>query len=306
MTSNYKEVPDNFNDINAYLISEIEEIKELFYKYEVKCFYDTCAILHHSNIREKSILLEFLLERYGLLIVTRTVLMELAGEQHLINHIQVKYFKELHEVGLKIILLNEEDSIILLREAIDLTNEKSNQLLGYAIKKIMTSRKAISNLMASINNNLKRKLLGSNSGNSLLHELFFNYARENKVSGDSLAEELIFISIIILTKMPLGKYIFLSNDLASMKTVQDIREYIKKYHNMDSPKMLTTSKIVEVLFKENICTDKNRLMHILQSTFYDNVSAFCIGEDDLMVVYKSFSKEEFIQKLRDKNFHVVV
>lgn len=306
MTSRYSETPDNYNEISCYLITDIDQIKTLFYEYDVKCFYDTCSLQHHSNLSDKSIILNFLLNKCGLIIITRTVLMELAGEEHHIQYRQLNFVKDMYEYGLKIVLIDEEDALVITREAVDFSNEDSNFLLGYAIKQVMKSRKAVSNLVNCFPPNLKNKLLSNNPVKTSLYESFFSKARQNKVSRDSLAEELIFICLIVLTKVPLGKYIFLSDDLASTQTVIGLREYIKLYHRVDCLKMLTTPKITEIMVKENICNERAVLIDILNCAFNGRVPVLCIDEYDLTVVHKSYEKNEFINKLEDINFKVVV
>ncbi len=305
MTSRYIETPDNYNEISSYLITDINQIKTLFYEYDVKCFYDTCSLQHHSNLSDKSIILNFLLNRCGLIIISRTVLMELSGEEHRVQSRQLNFIKEMYEYGLKILLIDEEDALIITREAVDFSNEDSNYLLGYAIKQVMKSRKAVCNLVNSFPANLKAKLLGNNPVKTSLYKSFFSKARQNKVSGDSLAEELIFICLIVLTKVPLAKYIFLSDDLASTQTVIGLREYIKLYHEVDCPQMLTTPKITEIMVKENICNERLALMDILNCASNGQVPVLCIDEYDLDVVHKSFDKNEFLNKLEDINFKVI-
>jgi hypothetical protein len=203
-------------------------------------------------------------------------------------------------------LIDEEDFLEIIREAIELSNKEANTLLSYAIKQLSKSQKAVNQLKNQMTSELKNNLLTIIPGNRLLFEDFFNFARNTKESGDSLAEELIFICLIPLTKMPFGKYIFLSDDLASVPTVINLQEYIKKHHNMDCLKMISTAKITNILIKEKICTETVILSNILNAAFPGKIPVFCLEENDLNVQHKTFDKEIFLQKLQDENFDVRV
>jgi len=297
MSKIYREVPDNFNDIEEYVITDPTTIVESFFKYENHFFYDTCSILHHSNAICNDRIIEFLIAQSGIIIITRTVLMELSSSTFLIDSVQIDYLRKLHENGIPILLMDEEIVLMILKDTLSISNEVANQLLGYAVKEVCKFKTAIYNVMSAIDDGIRNRILHSNPGIDALYEPFFKAVRLQKTEKDSLAEELILICIIVLTKVPLGKYILVSDDLKIRNSVISITEYIQKQHGLKAPMQLTTSRLVYELYKKGILTVREDMINILTASFHGNMKVFYIGADDIQLMYDSLTKEDLIDKM---------
>lgn len=118
MATNYTETPDNLHEIQAYVSTEINEIKRSFYQADRVLFYDACSFQRHSNLNdaEKDILIQYF-EKQGITVfLTRCILMELSGDQHSLKRRFIDYLKSLNNAGVKVVLFNEEYAYNILSD----------------------------------------------------------------------------------------------------------------------------------------------------------------------------------------------
>jgi len=135
----------------------------------------------------------------------------------------------------------------LIKRALTITTEDSNRLLGFAIKEVSKFKTAIANVIKNIDEGLKTKLLNFRPQSQNLYVPFFQFARSQKYQGDSLAEELMLVLVVVLTKIPMGKYFFISDDIRMRSNVIEITQYVGKFHNQRAPIQITTSRIVYII-----------------------------------------------------------
>lgn len=297
MSKVYKEVPENFNDIASYLISDPDQILDLFFRHEKHFFYDTCSILHHSIASSNDYIIDFFVNESPIIIITRTVLMELSSDNYMIDTVQIDYLRKIHEKGIPILLMNEELILPILKDALTITIEEANLLLGYGIKEVSKSKTAIHNVMTTIDGTMRSRILSTRPYDQSLFECFFQYARSKKTEEDSLAEELMLIMIIVLTKIPLGKYCLVSDDLKIRVNVISIRRYLEIQHNTKAPMQLTTFRLVYEMYKKQILTDGTEMLKIFSATSIGNIKVFCMGEEDIELLHKSYTKDELVNKI---------
>lgn len=307
MSKRYIEVPSNFADFEKYLIYEQEELVKAYFLSENYFFYDTCSILHHSNSNQRQFIINFLINKSATIIITRTVLMELTANSFKLHPTQIQYLKELYDNGLKVLLINEEMILDCLKEALTITIEDANRLLGYAVKEVSKFKTITNDILNNIHPAISAKLRGPDPGKVELFSDFFQFARSKKTQGDSLAEELILICIIVLTKFPRNcKYIIISDDHRAIYQVITINRYIKQRHNVPVPFQLTTVSLLDRMYKENIIVSKDDILDILKSAFRDKVPVAYIGEYDMQQVQGTFDCEKLIDRLlTEKDFKII-
>lgn len=306
MVKKYQEVPSNFGVFKGYVIFEKAEVINAFTEAHKYFFYDTCSILHHSNSANRQVIIDFIKSKVDILIVTRTVLMELTANSFDLHPVQVQYFKELFENGLKVVIFDEEITLDCLKEAITIGNEDANKLLGYAVKEVTRFKTKTNEIVNSMDEPTSDRLKSMFPGNQELYTSFFQYARTLKTQGDSLAEELILICIIVLTKVPTGSYILISDDLRIRAQVITVNDYILHHHGRKEPYQLTTASLIYKMYNNQIVTDKAVMLEILESTTTGNVNVFVVGEYDIQIVYCSFACEELINRLiSEKDFRII-
>lgn len=268
MSKVYVETPNNFDDIKNFLVVDKQKAIELVLCSKLYFFYDTCSIIFHSNSSYRQFIIQFLKEKSGIIILTRTILMELcSGPSNNIASEHIRYLKELKNEGINIILFDEETVFDCINTAISIANERANVLLRHAVQTVSLTKGKIYDITQSMPP-IVQKLYFVSPGNAELFSAFFRYARSSKISKDSLGEELMFICFIILESVPvLGKCVFLSNDLNSYRKVITLQDYIKKYYNKPSRLyQLTTAALIYKLFREGILTDRNGLLDIIKQT----------------------------------------
>ncbi len=306
MTKKYQEVPSNFSSFESYLIYKKEDVVDAYTKAHQYFFYDTCSILHHSNSANRQSIINYLKSKADIIIVTRTVLMELTANSFELHPDQIQYFNELYNSGSKIILFDEELIYDCLKEALNISTEEANKLLGYAIKEVSKSKTKISEIIENMDKATSSKLKGTNTGNRELFSTFFQHARALKSEGDSIAEELILICIIVLTRIPTGRYFLISDDMRIRSQVISVNEYILKHHRRKEPYQLTTTSLVYKMYKDSALTNRDDMIEIMKTAFTGNVNAFFVGEYDIEQRYESYKCEDLIDRLlNEKDFKIM-
>ncbi|MCT4595457.1 MAG: transposase [Anaeromicrobium sp.] len=303
----YKEIPINFYEIQDYFVTEKQDIINHFITGEKYFFYDTCSLITHSDTLNRNYIINFLKNKHATIILTRTVLMELSSsEDNKIHTVQLNYLKELHDSNIKIILLDEEFILHCLNAVININNENANKLLGFAINEISKFKGTIYEIKKLIQENHLKKLIGKNPGHKELYSDFFTFARSMKESKDNLGEELMFICFIILTKIPIGKCIFFSNDLNSRTNIISLNDYIYKHHDKKEPYQLTTATLLYKMYIENILTDRTKMIDILNSSTEGNIKVYYTGESDIKLQFDSFSKEDLVDRIMIDSYFKII
>ena len=49
MATTYTEIPDNYNEIEPFITSDVKAIKNAFFTADRVLFYDACSFQRHSN-----------------------------------------------------------------------------------------------------------------------------------------------------------------------------------------------------------------------------------------------------------------
>lgn len=306
MTKVYKEVPENFEDIKNYIVEEDKSINTLILS-EKLFFYDTCSIVTQSKSIYRKKIIEFILKVEGTIILTRTILMELTDNDNLLFRAQVDYFKEIYEYGINIVLLNEEDILAYLNKCIDIKIEDANKLLGQAIINVSKQKGLVYEIKQLNSRNIINRML-DNTGSSRteLYTDFFKYARSMKVSKDNLGEELMFICFIVLSRVPGGKLFFLSNDLNSRAAVIELNNHIENLYDRREPYQMTSVSLFYKMYKDGIIKHKETMKEMFDNTTVGNIKAYYMGKYDIELRFKSFEKDELIEKIfTEDDFKVI-
>ncbi|MGN1032928.1 MAG: hypothetical protein ACI4PU_05650, partial [Intestinibacter sp.] len=260
-----KDTPRNFEDIQNYLekdnfIEEIIKAKHCF-------FYDTCSIITHSNSINREKIVKYIKLKEGIIILTKTVLMELQNSSNIIEEQQVSYFKDLYDGGIKIILLNEEEIIDILKEVLTMSTADFNKLLGIAINEVSKFKGTIYEIKNDDPNQLTKKMMDNRTNKREYYSDFFNFARSKKKPKDNLAEELMFICFIVLSRVNLiGKLVYLSNDLKSRDLVISLNKFTADKHDKEEPYQLTSARMIYNLFKLDLIKTKEEMIEMFDST----------------------------------------
>lgn len=297
----YKEVPDNFNDLKDYLVQEREIYIDNFLEAENIYFYDTCSIQCHSNSNNRDKIITYIKNTNGIVVITRTVLMELGGNGGFIQDSVIDYISEFYNANVPVILFNEEELFYILKSILSLTTEECNKLLGNVIGQVASYEGTIYEIKRENPNNIYRRLHNPNYSSDCLYKEFFDFARSYKSSGDNLGEELMFICFCILSKIHLlSKLIFLSNDIKSRDSVISVNEYTKRHHDKIEPYQLTTATLLYKLQRERLITSKSHLTEIFKKSFNGNVPFYYTDEFSINMEYNKLPVPELVDLIFEK------
>lgn len=291
----YKEVPDNFHYLNDYLIKEKDIYMDKLLEAENIFFYDTCSLQCHSNSNNRDKIITYIKDRKGIVIITRTVLMELSGDGGNIQNSVIDYISEFYNSNIHIVLFNEEELFHVLKYFLSLSTQECNKLLGNAVGEIASYEGTIYEIRRENPNNIYGRLHNNKHSMDYLYKEFFEFVRNYKTSGDNLGEELMFICFCILSRIPLlNKLIFLSNDMKSRSSIISVNQYTKKYNDKIEPYQLTTATLLYKLQREKLIINKSDLTEMFQKSFNGNVPFYYTDEFSINMDYNKLPVQELV------------
>ena len=192
MATTYAETPDNYSEIEESVVTDIDEIKRMFFKADKVLFYDACSFQRHSNLKEKgqSILIRYFENRGIVIFLTRCILMELSGENHILEQQFIEYINKLKNSGVSVVVFDEEYTYSILSDCFS-TIERINEYLMWAVRMVKSPTGTITDTL-KLNDKLHSEVIeGKNLKDSDLYQRFFSAVRSNKEHEDNLGEELI-------------------------------------------------------------------------------------------------------------------
>ena len=297
----YKEVPDNFDNLKDYLLQERDIHIDKFLDAKNIYFYDTCSLQCHSNSNNRDKIITYIKNTNGIIIITRTVLMELGGNGGNIQNSVIDYLSEFYNADTPILLFNEEELFYTLKYILSLTTQECNKLLGNVIGEVASYEGTIYEIKRENPNNIYGRLHNNRCSDDYLYEEFFKFARDSKSSGDNLGEELMFICFCILSRIPLlNKLIFLSNDMQSRNSIIRVNKYTKRYNDKMEPYQLTTATLLYKLQREELITNKSDLKEMFEKSFNGNVPFYYTDKFSINMEYDKLSVSELVDLIFEK------
>lgn len=293
----YLDVPLNYELIEAILINRIADYFNLLIMSKELYFYDTCSIQCHSNSANRKKIIDFIKANDGIIIITQTVLSELGGSGGYIQSNVINYINEINHSGVKIILIKEEESLEIIRRLSTLNYQECNQLLGFAATNAKQNKDCIENIIKAFD--LGKKVFFHKTEAKSLYKEFFEFARSKKTSGDSLAEELMFIIFIIFLSNPIiPKIIFFSNDKHSLASLTGMNAYTQRHYEGRKVYHLTTTTLIYKLYKKGFITLKEEFKELLDASYsVDNINVFYTDKYSIQPELSSFDKSALIDRV---------
>jgi hypothetical protein len=309
MEKTYMETPYNFDDIKKYVILDKKEAVDMILAADICFIYDTSAIRSHAKISDITPLISYIKSKNGIVIITKTVVMEMCSNNHMIWNEHIDFIKRLSDAGINVLKFDEEDTLQCLRRVYNYTQDVLNNSLKYALRTARKWKGSVDEIIGNSGSDMIRKLCGNDSySKTELFSTFFQMARSKKKSEDNLAEELIMVCIAILSNIPDRneyKYIIVSEDRGSIRKLLELSENLEKHTGSKKCSLLTTPALCQILIKDRLI-NTSELQNILDFTYEDRIiKVFCSEEYDLKPKEKDFNKEELQDKLlNDINFTI--
>ena len=310
MGKTYVETPYNFDEIKEYIIYDKKKVVHEILVADICFIYDTCAIWSHAKFSDITPLVSYIKSKNGVVIITRTVLMEMCSDDSKIWPEHIDFIKKLSDAGIKVLIFNEEDSLQCIKRVFSGSVGEFNNFLKYALRIARKWKGTVDEIIANSGSDMIKKLCGSeNYSKSELFSRFFQVARSSKKPQDNLAEELFMICAAILSNIPdisEYKYIIISEDRSVVRKLVMMTDNLKEHIGARSCSLLTAPRLCQVLIKEGLINTIDELKSIFNCTYKDRKIKVCCSEEyDLKPKEKDFTKKELADKLlNDSNFTV--
>ena len=306
MVSTYTENPSNFCEIEAFVETQIKEMKSIFFSAERVFFYDACSFQRHSNLadKEKNILIRYFKERGIVIFISRCILMELASDQHKLTEEYIELFKAMNGAGVKVVIFNEEYTYDILSECFS-TNEKINEYLMWAVRTVKSPVSTIEEALKTDEKLTSEVIEGKNLKSSDLYQRFFTAVRGNKEHEDNLGEELISICVHILSYLPGvydGKLCVLTDDKGTVGKIGSVMRITNPHNRGARIIVFSTPKLVQHMFQEHVEISEDEMINLISQGASGNIVVMGTTAFDLKVDEKiSMTGRELVQKIMEPN-----
>lgn len=306
MATTYTENPINFCEIEAFVETEIKEIKSVFFSAERVFFYDACSFQRHSNLadKEKNILIKYFKERGIVIFITRCILMELASDHHKLTEEYIELFKGLNDVGVKVAIFNEEYTYDILSECFS-TNQKVNEYLMWAVRTVKSPVGTIEETLKADEKLTSEVIEGKNLKQSDLYKKFFAAVKGNKEHHDNLGEELIAVCVHIISYLPGvfdGKLCILTDDKGAVSKFYSMTRKTNLKYQGAKIILFSTPKLVQHMFQEHVEISEDEMINLISQGASGNIAVMGITAFDLKVDEKiSMTSRELVQKIMEPN-----
>lgn len=298
----YKDTPDNFTDIESYIVTNREEVVKAIVQSEKCYFYDTCSFRKHMMITQPDSIFNYIQQENGVIIITRCIIMELCSNNNKLWNEHIEYIKKIHQYGIRVLVIYEEDVMHVLNSCY-VGVATINKMLSVAVKHAKSKTGTIENILNSDLALKKEILMNDNNTDYMLATRFFEKARTNKTAGDHLGEELIAICVHLLSNIREAKsykYIVLSDDKGAITLLSKTMQNVEKYIGMKCIAGVTTAKLCWLVTENLPISDKKQIEDILGNP-EDFIKVYCSEEFELMPSEKTMKIGELSEKLMNNS-----
>lgn len=302
MATIYSETPHNYASIGPYIISDLSLVAKELLRGKCCYFYDTCAFRRHANNPLADKILEYIKRTDGVIVLIRTILMELASHSGTLNQEYIDYIKKIHSSNIKILLLDEERLFDVLNLCFN-SQAQINSYLGFAIH---AAKIATGTVGATLKNDkkLRKDIYEKNATDKTLYQRFFKNVRGNKESGDNLGEEMICICVHILSNLPFYhsyRYMVLTEDKGAIGLVNKTGQNVYDYTKQKTMSALSIARLAQLLFEEGIVTTQMEVEGLLMNGGKDvNITIFASERYDLSSKEKTMTCSELADMILKK------
>lgn len=302
-----REIPCNFSEMKQYIITDVQEISNNIILAEKCYFYDTCSFRNHMVSSEQELLFDFIKETSGIVIITRTVLMELCSGDGCLWKEQIEYIKNMFLYGIKVLVIYEEDVFDVLHTVYSDVAE-INKWLSFAVKYVKNKTGKVEELVRQ-DGKLKQVILaGEECKDSKLAKCLFTKIRSHKTPQDNMGEELLAISVHWLSRMrnfEEYKYIVLTDDKKAIPVMGKVIKNVREYLGSNSIAVCTTIKLCSLLQKADMIDNENQILKMLSYVNSEHeIKVYCSAEFELYPTEKSMSVQEYARAVFQEKIKV--
>lgn len=293
----YRDTPDNFVDIEPYILTSIEAVAKAIIQREKCYFYDACSFRKHMVIENPEYIFNYIEHTKGIIVITRCIIMELCSNNKLWEE-HIEYIRKMYQHGLCVLVIFEEDIMDVLSYCYTGIGT-INRMLSLAVKHGKSKTGCVENGLSQ-DSILKKELLVDNTnGDKLLATRFFEKVRSLKTPGDNMGEELIGICVHMLSQIretKEHKYIVLTDDKKAITLLSKTIKNVEKNMGMKCITGVTTAKLCWLIVNELHVTNKDEIECILGEP-QELIKVYSSEEYEFMPSEKSMTNEELANKL---------
>ena len=305
MSTLYSELPDNLNEISSFLKTDFAECKTLIEEAGLVIFYDASSVQHHSVLSElvQTKICRYIKSNNGLVVLTKCILMELAGERHTLHEGVVSFLTRIAESDIQLLLFEESWTFEYLTD-MGMSTSQANQVLHYAVRKFKSPG---STILECIKNHEALKALvaeGKVPNKKDLCKRFFYTARQNKQPQDNLGEDLIGICLYMLmhlTAQPSHKFTVFTDDKFAARVILNSIKSIPSDITDKRPGIFSSIKLFQTLYTEENSLTKEELKESIKRLYSDEVRVLALMEkSDLETNLYRFTAQALTNLIAEK------
>ena len=297
--------PENYTNLNEYIISDKESIIELILKSDVFVFYDTCSLRHHVKLSSPEFIFRFISDQRAVVILINMVFTELASADGTLSSKDKNFIKRMHDSGIKILALAEEWVPDLLSRCYK-SYKSVNGFISQAVKAVVPAHSDIRGWIKDRPDMYEEILVGDASSNRDIGKDFFIGVKEIKKSEDDLGETLIALCTYLVMNIPVDRmsFLILSDDKGAAGLFGRINtknnDHNKKVH------FISTAKLCWLLNRKYGLCDREQINDMLSCiSGKEKITVSCTTEYDLVPSDNSYTIAELEELItNEKTFTV--
>ncbi len=297
--------PENYAELSNYVISDKKSVIEIILKADSFVFYDTCSLRHHVKLSSPESIFSFITDRDAIVVLINMVITELESADGSLAPKDINYIKQMHNAGIKILVLAEEWVPDLLSQCYR-SYKRVNGFISKAVKDVVPAHSDIRDWIKSKPDMYNDIMVSIASANRNIGKNFFLGIKEIKKSGDDLGETLIAICTHLLMSIPIDRTSFLifSDDKGAVGLFGRINT-----KNNDSNKkvnFISTAKLCWLLNRKYGLCDKEQINAMLSCiSGKGKITVSCTTEYDLEPLDNSYTIAELEELItNEKTFTV--
>lgn len=286
--------------VSLGLICDRDEIIQQIVQSQKCYFYDTSSFRNHASASCRDLILQYIVQMQGIVIITRSIFVELCMKDGSLWKEHASYIGEMKEMGIKVLLIYEENIIELLQSCYN-NVAQINMWFSYAVKCVKSKYGAIERKLAQDEVLQQEILVHYRYQDKLLGRRFFERMRNKKEAGDNLGEELLCVCLHLLTNIPelvSYKYIMLTDDKNAVRLLGQVKQNVAR--NL-AQRYLTAHTSANLCWQMKTCgmiTSKDEIVEILNGEKgNEQITTYCSERYALFPEMQSMPCEELADKI---------
>ena len=266
-----------------------------------KCyFYDTSSFRNHASVPCRKLVLHYIVQMQGIVILTRSIFMELCMKDGTLWKEHALYIHEMKEMGIKVLFVHEENIVELLQSCYNNISQ-INTWLSYAIKCVKSKYGAVETALTRDEVLKQEVLVNYMYQDRLFGRRFFEGMRARKETGDNLGEELLCICLNMLTNIPERipyKYVMLTDDKNAVRLLGQVKQNVAKNLTQRYLTAHTSANLCWHMKKSGIDICEEDVLAILKGEKgNERITTYCSERYALFPEMQSMTCEETAEKI---------